>query len=205
DFEDMQEFSPLGKLIGTFDYVIIDDNGFPVAEGEIGELCLIGPQVGTGYYNDPERTAQVFVPRASNVNRMEMMYRTGDRVFLSQSDGKLHIRGRCDYQVKHMGYRIELEEIENALCGLLGVQQAGVVHGEVRGLSRLVAAVSGDPELDPAWISSEVRKIVPQYMVPSEIHVLPSLPTNANGKLDRGSLCARFFGHEIAGTKGGER
>src|SRR4030095_151768 len=96
-------------------YLILDDENRMVPEGELGELCLLGPNIGLGYYNDPERTDASFVQNPYNQAFREIMYKTGDLVRLDTGDGKLYIHGRKDNQIKHMGYRIELEEIENAL------------------------------------------------------------------------------------------
>jgi D-alanine--poly(phosphoribitol) ligase subunit 1 len=117
DFDDLQGLPPLGHIAANFDYLIVD-----------GELCLLGPNVGLGYYNDPERTAQSFVQNPMNDKFIDIMYRTGDLVRLNPADGKLYIEGRKDNQIKHMGYRIELEEIEAALHCLDYVSEAAVLH-----------------------------------------------------------------------------
>src|SRR6185436_20924310 len=112
DFIDLQGLPPLGHIAKNFDFLIVDDDNAEVPPGETGELCLLGPNVGKGYYNDPARTAAAFVQNPRQQAFSEIMYKTGDLVRLDPEDGKLYISGRKDNQIKHMGYRIELEEIE---------------------------------------------------------------------------------------------
>ena len=179
DFEDLQGLPPLGHIAANFDYLIIDD-----------ELCLLGPNVGRGYYNDPERTAQSFVQNPTHDKFIDIMYRTGDLVRLNAADGKLYIEGRKDNQIKHMGYRIELEEIEAALYCLNYVSEAAVLHTDSNGLSRIVAIVAGD--FDNEQIRCDLKQIVPAYMVPSVFHREKMLPKNPNGKVDRRQLAERY-------------
>jgi D-alanine--poly(phosphoribitol) ligase subunit 1 len=179
DFDDLQGLPPLGHIAANFDYLIVE-----------GELCLLGPNVGLGYYNDPERTAQSFVQNPTNDKFIDIMYRTGDLVRLNPADGKLYIEGRKDNQIKHMGYRIELEEIEAALHCLDYVSEAAVLHTKANGLSRIVAVVAGD--FDKEQIRRDLKQIVPGYMVPSVFHREKMLPKNANGKVDRRQLAEKY-------------
>ena len=181
DFKDLQGLPPLGHIAANFDYLIIDD-----------ELCLLGPNVGRGYYNDPERTAQSFVQNPTHDKFIDIMYRTGDLVRLNPADGKLYIEGRKDNQIKHMGYRIELEEIESALHCLDYVDEAAVLHTNAGGLSRIVAVVAATRDFDHEQIRRDLRQIVPAYMVPSVFHREKMLPKNANGKVDRGQLKEKY-------------
>jgi D-alanine--poly(phosphoribitol) ligase subunit 1 len=179
DFEDLRGLPPLGHIAANFDYLIVDD-----------ELCLLGPNVGRGYYNDPERTAQSFVQNPTHDKFIDIMYRTGDLVRLNPADGKLYIEGRKDNQIKHMGYRVELEEIEAALHCLSYVSEAAVLHTNANGLSRIVAIVAGD--FDNEQIRRDLQQIVPNYMVPSVFHREKMLPKNPNGKVDRRQLAGRY-------------
>lgn len=176
DFKDLQGFPPLGRIADNFDYLILDEEG---KKSQIGELCLLGPQVGLGYYNDLERTAKGFVQNPFNEKYREIMYRTGDLV---RDEGEeLHFLGRRDQQVKHMGHRIELGEIEAALCCLDYVSEAAVLHKT----GQIVAVVGtrGDGN-----IQEDLRKMLPGYMIPAAIHSVERLPKSANGKIDRALL-----------------
>ena len=128
DFEDLRGLPPLGELAENFGYLILDEDGRAVPAGETGELCLLGPNVGNGYYNDHVRTAAAFVRNPYNDAFDEIMYMTGDLVRLDPDNGKLYIQGRTDNQIKHMGYRIELEEIDAALHCLDYVAEAVAIH-----------------------------------------------------------------------------
>lgn len=194
DFADMSGFPPLGKIIENFDWLILGEDGKGVQDGESGELCLLGPNVGKGYFNDTERTERSFVQNPLHNSYREIIYKTGDLVRLSQDDEKIHILGRVDNQVKQMGYRIELEEIENALCCIDEIEQAAVVQIKRGGISRLVAVVQINHQIEigatqEAKLRSQLLEIVPSYMVPQDIICqLEPLQKNANGKINRGAI-----------------
>ena len=177
----------LGRIAENFDALVLDDAASPVAPGGVGELCLAGPQVGLGYYNDPERTALAFRPNPCNPAWSERTYHTGDLVRLGADGQTLAFVGRKDNQIKQMGYRIELEEIEAALHQVAGVVQAAVVHKASRfGHKHIVAYVSGGPE--EADLRRALKVVLPDYMIPQRITQLTALPRNANGKIDRRAL-----------------
>lgn len=192
DFADLHGLPPLGRPAGNFASLILREDGSPTPPGEAGELCLLGPQLALGYYNDAERTAASFVAPPTCAALAERMYRTGDLV-REDADGLLWFVGRADNQIKHLGYRIELEEIEAALQALPQVRQAVVVyqrrreqHGEI------VAFVSADEALDAQAIRQRLRETLPSYMIPGQIELLAELPKNANGKLDRRRLAEKL-------------
>lgn len=188
DFEDLAGLPPLGRLNPNFDYRILDDNEQDAAEGE---LCLIGPNVAAGYFNDPERTAAAFQTIEEPRRYMKRMYRTGDLV--REEGGQLHFVGRKDNQVKHMGYRIELEEIEHALGLLPGVAQAAVLyHRTNAAYGKLIGFVAGTAGLDEKALQTGLAQRLPDYMIPSRIMVQEHLPKNANGKVDRQQLKAQL-------------
>jgi len=193
DFADLQALPPLGHIADNFSSLILDDQGRAVAAGEIGELCLLGPNVGLGYYNDPDQTAASFVQRPDNDSFPEIMYRTGDLVRLEPADGKLHIHGRKDNQIKHMGYRIELEEIESALHHLDYVSEAAALHASFNGLSRIIAVVASHTDFADDQIKHDLKRLIPDYMIPSLFHHEAMLPRNANGKVDRRRLAEKYL------------
>lgn len=192
DFDDLHGLPPLGQIANTFSYLILDEDRGVVPAGQTGELCLLGPNVGRGYYNDSQRTAQSFVQNPLNDEFSEIMYCTGDLVRLDPADGKLYIEGRKDNQIKHMGYRIELEEIEAALHSLDYVSEAAALHHNANGLSRIVAVVAATQDFDDEHIRRDLKQIVPGYMVPSVFHRETMLPKNANGKVDRRYLAEKY-------------
>jgi D-alanine--poly(phosphoribitol) ligase subunit 1 len=185
DFENMNELAPLGNMAPNFGYAIIP---IDEANNNFGELTLIGPCVGLGYYNDVERTDKSFVQNPASRFR-QLMYKTGD-VVERAANGYLHFRGRVDNQIKHMGYRIELEEVEAALSTLGYVDEVGVVYEKINAeFGQIKAFVSvSDDGIDNARISADVKNLLPPYMVPRVITLLDTLPKNANGKIDRKQL-----------------
>jgi D-alanine--poly(phosphoribitol) ligase subunit 1 len=192
DFETLDGYPPLGKPIPNFSFTILNKRNEAAAAGEVGELYLGGPCVGLGYFNDPELTQEAFGQNRLNSYYHERLYRTGDLVYLSKDDGKIHFVGRKDNQIKHQGYRIELEEIEQALCRIAGIDEAVVLHTTRGGISLIVAAVASNNGLQPDAIRKEIAKFVPAYMVPGRVDVIEQLPKSANGKIDRQLLQSRY-------------
>lgn len=177
--------APLGHIAPNFGWYVIDEEG---NKSERGELCISGEQLALGYYNDEERTNKSFVRCPFISTFYEKMYKTGDLVEIR--DEKLYFIGRVDNQIKHMGYRIELEEIENALIRIANVKQCAVVHTVSKNqFSRLIAYVATDNEnAEEKAFKIELRKYVPEYMVPNEFVFVKELLKNANGKVDRKAL-----------------
>src|SRR4030095_1738467 len=193
DFEDVLGLPPLGYIAENFGFLILDPDVKLVPAGETGELCLLGPNVGKGYYNDPMRTAASFVQNPYNDKFQEIMYKTGDLVRLDPADGKLYICGRKDNQIKHMGYRIELGEIEAAMHCLEYISEAAAFHSSMDGLSRIVAVVASREEVGDDRIRADLRRIIPGYMIPSTIYREVMLPKNQNGKVDRSRLAKKYL------------
>jgi D-alanine--poly(phosphoribitol) ligase subunit 1 len=186
DFLQMDGLPPLGHLNPNFDYRIIDDQE---QDADTGELCLIGPNVAAGYFNDQERSATSFFTMSDPRRFMKRMYRTGDIV--REVRGVLYFVGRKDNQVKHMGYRIELEEIEHALVKLPQINQAAVIYQRTNtAYGKLVGFVASSADVDEKALLAELANLLPEYMIPSRIVVKPELPKNPNGKVDRQQLSA---------------
>jgi D-alanine--poly(phosphoribitol) ligase subunit 1 len=187
DCENLRSLAPLGKINKNFDYLIVDEHSMPVCIGGKGELVLLGPNVGLGYYNDTKRTNEHFIQNPQHDFDLERGYKTGDIVY--EEGGLLFFVGRTDNQIKHMGYRIELEEIEAALHAIEGVIQAGVIYKRTRlqhGL--IVAFVQQNISLTDRDITQNLSTILPNYMLPNRIIFSVRLPKNANGKVDRRAL-----------------
>ncbi|SMP72122.1 D-alanine--poly(phosphoribitol) ligase subunit 1 [Desulfonatronum zhilinae] len=187
DFTDMTNLAPLGRLNPNFSCLIIGEDNHPVPDGQPGELHLLGPNVSAGYYNDPERSASAFTPCEHPPHLLKPCYKTGDLARLEND--VLYFHGRKDNQIKHMGYRIELEEIEAALNSLPEIGQAAVVYHRIQAAyGKIVAYVAPDyPDktLEPAQIKKQLESLLPSYMIPSKVIALDHLPRNANGKVDR--------------------
>ena len=184
DFEDMNSFATLGYLAPNFDYVLINAD----ESGKFGELCLKGPNVGAGYYNDHDRTNNSFIQSPDNNKYKEIVYRTGDIVQVDD-EGKLYFRGRVDNQIKHMGYRIELEEIESMLNTLDYVNESAVIYERINeSLGQIIAFAALNMEKEDKEVLADLKKLVPEYMVPKKLITLKNLPKNQNGKTDKIAL-----------------
>lgn len=187
-FDDLSGLPPLGSLNPNFESIIMDDAGKIT---KLGELCLLGPNIGMGYYNDPERTSKAFSSCFEHGFYGIPMYKTGDLVH--EEDGVFFFVGRKDNQIKHMGYRIELEEIELAINELKGVSQAAALYERVSvSYGKIVAHVATDNSLSKEEIRRALKKRLPEYMLPNVILFYDVLPKNPNGKVDKKALSAKF-------------
>jgi len=185
DFVDMKNLASLGLLAQNFRCEILPVD---VTDDSFGELLLFGPQVGLGYFGDVERTSQAFVQNPKHSQYRDIGYRTGDLVQRDEFSA-LHFKGRMDFQIKHMGYRIELEEIEAAFNTLSVVTECAVIHRNMAdGMGQIVAVVATALATTEQELLKEAAKIVPPYMLPKRVVILDSLPKNQNGKIDRKAL-----------------
>ncbi|OEE33121.1 hypothetical protein A1QO_10595 [Vibrio genomosp. F10 str. ZF-129] len=189
---EVDELLPLGPLAPNFDFLIMTNKQEKVDPGEIGELCLIGPNVAKGYYNNWEKSQEVFIRNPYCKAYNQIMYRTGDLVKFDEHENMLYFCGRTDNQIKRMGYRIELEEIEAALGSLEQVNESAIVYHKMEESNgKIIACVCGDYSCE-AQILLDLRDLLPMYMIPNEVVFLRDLPKNQNGKIDRLALKKEF-------------
>jgi amino acid adenylation domain-containing protein len=183
----------VGTPVANTQIHILDEQLRPLPLGAVGEICIGGDGVALGYHARPELTAERFVPDAQHPHWR--LYRTGD-LGRWHNDGTLECLGRNDQQIKLRGYRIELGEIESALMRAPGVERACVMLREdTPGDARLVAYVvrpggAGSGPMDPRAWREELRRRLPEFMLPSHVLDIPSLPLLPNGKIDRHQLPA---------------
>ena len=151
--------------------------------GEIGEICVSGPILALGYYNDPERTAKSFPLNPNNPGYPERIYRTGDYGRFRE-DGMLEFHGRKDRQIKHMGHRVELDEIEFAAGQAEGLKECAALYRE--DTENLYLYYTG--EIGKKELLLAMRKILPGFMIPRKVKALECMPKLANGKTDLKAL-----------------
>ena len=178
---------PIGRPIANTQCYVLDGGIEPVPLGVAGELYIGGVQVGRGYLNRPELTAEKFIANPFGAGRL---YKTGDLVRWL-ADGNLEFLGRLDDQVKVRGFRIELGEVETALLQHPAVREVVVVAREdVPGDKRLVAYTvqKKDQSFEVSDLRQFLKATLPEYMVPSTFVVLDSIPLSSNGKTDRRAL-----------------
>lgn len=174
---------PIGRACENMEIMLLDSELKPVKKGETGEICVRGSGIARGYFADPERTAGAFIQNPMNPYWRDIIYRTGDLAHEGE-DGLLYFSSRADGQIKHLGYRIEIGEIETALSAVEGVRSAVCFFdGEA---DRIVCAYEGDAA--PGEITSRLREHLPGYMLPNIYRQYDSLPRNQNGKADRPGL-----------------
>ncbi|KAK3827397.1 MAG: syringopeptin synthetase C [Benniella sp.] len=184
------DISPIGRPIPNKTLYLLDEHRHPVPIGAIGELYIGGVGVARGYLNRPELTAKVFLPDPFADDNDARMYKTGD-LARYLPDGNLVYHGRNDHQVKIRGFRIELGEIEARLGDHPLVDKAAVItmgEGSDKKLVGYVVAKPDDNLLNT--LRAHLTSCLPEYMVPTAIVRLDSMPINSNGKLDRKALPA---------------
>ena len=174
----------IGKPIANTQIYILDKYLQPVPIGVTGELCIAGDNVGAGYLNRPELTAERFIDNPFGEGKL---YRTGDLAYWRE-DGNLVYVGRNDFQVKIRGLRVELGEIENAISMVEGIIQSAVVVRKNEEGRQLICAFYTGKEYEPKEIRDIIGEKLPQYMLPHIIVRLFSMPLTPSGKIDRKSL-----------------
>ncbi|MGH3788279.1 MAG: amino acid adenylation domain-containing protein, partial [Pseudonocardiaceae bacterium] len=192
---------PIGTPIANTQVYVLDSRLQPVPVGATGELYIAGIGLARGYLGRPGLTAQRFVANPFAVPGARM-YRSGDLVRWTAA-GELEFAGRADEQVKIRGYRIELGEVESALLRHPDIAQVVVSLASQNGhpylLAYVVAAASAQaPTL--AAVREFASRVLPDYMLPSAVEVLPALPMTPSGKIDRRALPAA--GHRPTPTAG---
>jgi amino acid adenylation domain-containing protein len=206
--ETWQTTTPIGYPIANTTVYILDENLKPVPIGVPGELYIGGDGLARGYLNQPELTAEKFIPNPFPGHTSECLYRSGDRARYLP-DGAVEFLGRLDGQVKLRGFRIELGEIEAVLEEHPRVRQAAVVlsekpstdHGqsEKRLVAYLRAEVGDGPSDDELVAFLQAR--LPAYMLPRIFVTLAEIPLTPNGKVDRQALPVPESHSPIAATR----
>ena len=146
-------------------------------------MCIRGTALTLGYYNNDEKTDEVFVQNPLNKSYHELIYRTGDIGKLNER-GELVFISRKDYQIKHMGHRIELGEIEVHVNMIEGIRGACCIYDKET--EKIILFYVGDIEVKD--LVTALKKKLPRYMIPNNVYALEQMPLTANGKTDRVKL-----------------
>ncbi|UZO79164.1 amino acid adenylation domain-containing protein [Aquimarina sp. ERC-38] len=178
---------PIGKSIANVTVYILDDKQRICPIGIIGELYVTGDSLARGYLNDAPLTTEKFLINPFDDKKDTYMYRTGDLVKWLP-DGTIEFIGRKDSQIKIRGYRIELSEIEHQLISIQGIMNA-IVTTKKRGNENqhLVGYYTGKV-MDSKVIKKELKKKIPEYMIPQVFMKLEEIPLTPNGKIDMQKL-----------------
>ncbi len=192
----------IGMPLPNYGLMVVDEQRQPLPPGEIGELGIIGPGLALGYLDQPELTAERFIPNPLATGPDDArLFLTGDLVRMERG-GPVHWLGRADNQVKIRGYRVELDEIAAALAAQPGVAAAAVVLRPLAGTDQLVGFIvpASDFKPDRAALRQALAPRLPAYMVPAHLEVLAELPRLPSGKPDLHALRAMpLNGNEPSG------
>ncbi|KAJ5273641.1 hypothetical protein N7478_008766 [Penicillium angulare] len=194
-----EESISAGQPFGDTIIHLLNENGTPISENDTrGEICIGGPGLSPGYVNRPDANKEKFIEidiDNTTGNRKCPLYRTGDLGMWKGQPKRLSYIGRVDRQVKHQGFRVELEQVEQTMAQNQKVQEVAVVHekNETHGgsLEAFVAAKDHEP-LDPKEIIKATQETNPYYMVPDKVQVVPEIPRNSRGKIDREKLVKEY-------------
>ena len=185
----VDENVPIGIPFRNTGILLLRENGTVAGEGETGELCVRGTCLALGYYNNPEKTAESFIQNPLNPYYPERIYRTGD-LARYDGEGQLVFCGRKDSQIKHMGYRIELGDIESAANALEQVGRVCCLYDKPR--DAIVLFYEAGEDLSREFLKMLKAKL-PPYMFPSRYIRLNVMPENYHSKIDRKRLAKEYL------------
>ena len=174
---------PIGKAVENMHLYVVDMQGERQPIGALGELWVSGPQVGRGYLNRPEKTAEAFVE-----SPWGRCYRTGD-IVRYLPDGNLEFVGRRDGQVKIRGFRVELKEVESVIREYPNIKDVTVQAFENEGGGKFIAAyIVSEHTIDVQALNAFIMDQKPPYMVPAVTMQIERIPLNQNQKVDKRAL-----------------
>ncbi len=177
---------PIGKACANSEVYLLKQNHSPAEPGTIAMLYIRGSCLSKGYWNDIEKTKSEFITNPITKNPGDKVYCTRDLAKL-RTDGMYEFIGRQDSQIKHLGYRIELYEIQKAILSINQVNDAAVmlINSESLDASELVAFVETEENITTEYIMSELEKLLARYMLPQCIFPIRRIPRTNRGKIDR--------------------
>ena len=178
-------FVPIGRPIAGVEILVLDEQGAPAPIGIPGDIGIAGTGLAIGYSHRPDLTAERFIPHP--VRDGERLYRTGDRGYWL-ADGTLRFLGRLDDQVKVGGYRIECGEVERCLLQVDGVREAAVLVRDTGSGAQLAACLVGVERERMPDVRAQLKRRLPDFMVPALLTVVDRLPLTPGGKVDKRAL-----------------
>lgn len=183
---------PIGDAINNVKIYLLDSELKKVPDGEIGEIYVGGIGLSLGYYNDKEKTDEVFIQNPLIKGYRDIIYKTGDLGRYNDRNELIYV-GRADSQIKHMGYRIELGEIEALAITVEKVESVCCIYDEEK--RKIILIYQGN--IDSSDLRDALRKLVPKYMIPNTLKKVNSMPFNVNGKIDRNKLRRKCIHNEL--------
>jgi len=186
-FED-GEAIPIGQPFPNTDIVLLDDENTEPAANMHGEICIRGTCLSLGYYGDTQKSGAVFAQNPLS-EFPDVIYKTGDIGYRDES-GMLFFVSRRDHQIKHMGYRIELAEIEWVAARCPEVELACAVFDQTK--SRIILYYTARKIVEAAEVKAYLKANLPRYMMPYAVFPLKTLPLTPGGKFDRAGLLDQY-------------
>ena len=184
DTDTFKDEITIGRGIANTQMYVVDKYLNPTPIGVMGELCIAGDSVSSGYLNNPELTAEKFIDNPFGEGKL---YKTGDHAYWRE-DGNLVFVGRKDFQVKIRGLRIELGEIESAIQSIEGIERAVVVVRKDNEDRQLLCAFFTGKEYNAKDLRTILSSKLPKYMVPHIFTHLEEMPLTSSGKANRNAL-----------------
>ena len=184
----LDEVIPIGRPFKNTEIILLNEENKRASVGEVGEICIRGTSLTMGYYNNPEKTNEVFVQNPLNTAYPELIYRTGD-IGKYNEYGELIFVSRKDYQIKHMGHRIELGEIEANVNSIEEVKLSGCIYDNKRG--KIILCYVG--EIEAGELTKILKEKLPRYMIPNYVEKLEEMPLTPNGKINRVLLKEKYI------------
>lgn len=163
-------------------FLLDEENKLVTEENKNGEICVRGTALALGYYKNWEQMNKAFVQNPLNNEYIDMIYRTGDLGYYHE--GELYFAGRKDFQIKYLGHRIELEEIDKAIGNIPKVERVCTIFIEEK--SKLIAFYVGD--IESKELHETLKAQLPVFMLPGKFVRLDKMPLSKNGKIDRKEL-----------------
>ena len=183
----LPEQLPMGVPLSNCRVWLHAEDGFVTEPDVLGEVWIESPALALCYYGDPEKTEKAFRTETLPDGHTARVFKSGDLARYDR-EGNLVFSSRSDFQIKHMGRRIELGEIEAAADALTEVQRCCCLYNSAKNRIELFCELVPGAGADGKRIQHLLRERLSEYMVPSVIHILPEMPFNANGKIDRTRL-----------------
>ena len=179
---------PIGKHFVNERVVLLDEDNNLVSEpNKSGEICVSGTGLGMGYFNNKEQTEKSFVQNPLVKNYIELLYHTGDLAYYNEL-GELVFNGRKDFQIKYLGHRIELEDVDKSVMKCDKVIRACTLFDEEK--SKLLGFYIGN--IDKKELHSFLSETLPVHMIPTKLIQMEEFPMTKNGKIDRKKLMAIY-------------
>ena len=189
-----QEVIPIGGPIAKTEIYLLNEDNTQVKTNEVGELCIRGPGVSVGYWGDLKKTNEVFVNNPISNIPDDKIYKTGDYGKRCANGNFLFI-GRKDFQVKYMGYRINLNEIESIILGIEDINECAVVlsPGDVNDFTEIIAFFEAETKIHSTEIHDVLKKSLLPYMIPHHIFPINQMQRNDRGKINRDYLIKHYL------------